>query len=379
MHFEKLIGLAGFSFGVWRWWHHRERVLHKRLQEYLAEQDRRLHRARSYVLEAIFRPGRKRQVFADPLFSVRPLRLLLRRRGWDSLLGLGKVESVADRMLNKSLGRIERRLETAFATLAALRKQRASAHILKGAIASARAQSERDPIRRGELDDCALVQFRTALQVLEHGQDVQAKEYEAHQLRKLGHLDDAEAAYAELEEFAASLSDQRDRDLMLARARRCRAEIAQAQAISAYRRQLRNSQASGRANQLMTSPDGALALRAPHGPFREWEAVEQGEMHYLSAFIYRQLEAIVQEPVQLGLAGTAYKRVLMQTPSSRWLIGGATRRLRAAAEAGLQRVKRAQERSEYDLECLLPPLDHPQQPPESVGQRSGDQGVSKAT
>src|SRR3954464_4154732 len=63
-HGEKLFGLAGFSFGVWRWWYHRESVLHKRLQDYLAEQDRRLHHARAYVLDALFRPGPKRQ-FAE--------------------------------------------------------------------------------------------------------------------------------------------------------------------------------------------------------------------------------------------------------------------------------------------------------------------------
>ena len=56
VHFDKLIGLAGFSFGVWRWWYTRERVLHKRL-EYIAEQDRRLEQARADVLEAIHRPG----------------------------------------------------------------------------------------------------------------------------------------------------------------------------------------------------------------------------------------------------------------------------------------------------------------------------------
>jgi hypothetical protein len=33
------------------------------------------------------------------------------------------------------------------------------------------------------------------MQVHDYDRDVQAKEYEAHQLRKLGHLDEAEAAY----------------------------------------------------------------------------------------------------------------------------------------------------------------------------------------
>jgi hypothetical protein len=354
---DKLIALAGFSFGLWRWWYHRERVLHKRLQEYLTEQDRRLQDARSYVLEAIFRPGRRRRFFSDPLFTVRPLRSLLRRRGWDSILGLGKIESTADRKLDDALGRIERRLETAVATLTALRKQRASAHILKGAIASARAHPMRNRGQRSELDDQALLQFRTALQVLEHEQDVQAKEYEAHQLRKLGHLSEADASYEQMEEFAAALGDQRTRDLTLACARRRRAEIAQARAISEHHRGLRDTTGSGNANQLLNSPEGAIALRAPYGPFREWEAIEQGEIHYLSAFVCHNLGFVIQTPAQLTLAETAYKRVLMQT-SSWWAVGG-KRRLRAAAQAGLERVARAQDKSEYDTDWLLPPSDDP--------------------
>ena len=105
-HGEKLFGLAGFSFGVWRWWYYRESVLHKRLQEYLAEQDRRLHQARSYVLDAILRPGPRRE-FADPLFAVGPLRRLLRQRRWNSVTGFGKVETNADRNLNRALREIE--------------------------------------------------------------------------------------------------------------------------------------------------------------------------------------------------------------------------------------------------------------------------------
>jgi hypothetical protein len=362
---DKLIALAGFSFGVWRWWYHRERVLHKRLQEYLAEQDRRLQAARSYVLDAIFRPGRRRQFFSDPLFAVRPLRSLLRRRGWDSILGLGKIDTIADRKLDDALGRIERRIETAVATLTALRKQRASAHILKGAIASARAHPMRNRGQRTEFDDHALLQFRTALQVLEQEQDVQAKEYEAHQLRKLGHLSEADESYEQMEEFAAALTDRRTRDLTLACARRRRAEIAQARAIFEHRRGLRGAAGSGNANLLLNGTDGAIALRVPYGPFREWEAIEQGEIHYLSAFVYHNLGAVIQAPAQLTHAQTAYKRVLVQT--SAWWVVGSKRRLRAAAQAGLERVERAQNRSEYDTDCLLPPSDDPQQPASTIG------------
>lgn len=350
-HLEKLVGLAGFSFGIWRWWYHRERVLHRRLQEYLAEQDRRLDGARSYVLEAIFRPGAKRRFFGDPLFVVQPLRSLLRREGWDSLLGIGRIETAADRSLDTALGRIERRLETATATLTSLRMQRASAFLLKGAVASARAQLARDPVRRADLDDRALVHFRAALGVSEH--DLQAKEYEAHQLRKLGHLTEAAAAYERLEALAEPLTDARRRDLLLAVARRHRAEILQAQAIMRNQRDPQETLASGVANTLINN---ALALRARYGPFRGWDAIEQGELHFLSAYVCHNLSFVQQAPNQLGLAGTAYNSVLTQTTASRFSTRS-TRRLRAAALGGLERVQRVRTTGEYDEKCLLPPLD----------------------
>jgi tetratricopeptide (TPR) repeat protein len=338
VHFEKVIGLAGFSFGVWRWWYYRERVLHKRLQEYLAEQDRRLEGARSYVLEAIFRPGPKRRFFADPLFVVAPLRSLLRRRGWDTLLGMGNAETVADRKLRYALGRIERRVEAGTAALAALRRQMAAAHVLKGAIACARA--ERSAVQRAELDDRALTEFRTAQQVIEHEHDLQAKEYEAHQLRKLGHLREALAAYEQLEEFALSIPDQRKRDLILAKSKRHRAEIVQAQAIDDCRRGLKSTRGSGVARDLVNQMgEGALDLRAPHGPFHDWDGIEQGELHYLSAFVYHNLGANLQEPAQLARAETAYKTVLDRLPSSRVFGSSSVKRLRAAAQGGLERVR----------------------------------------
>jgi hypothetical protein len=300
-----IFGLAGFSFGIWRWWYYRESVLHRRLREYLAEQDRRLYQARSHILDAIFRPGRKRE-FAYPLFAVKPLRALLRRRRWDSLWGVGRIEKVADRNLDSALRFIERRVEVASGMLKSLLAQRASAHLLKGAIASARAAQARGVTERVDLEDKALVQFRLALQVPEHEADAQVKEYEAHQLRRLGHLREAATAYEELEALAAYIRDERTRHLTLARAKRYRAEILQAQVYLDWKKGNRDAAGSGVASSLINNQEaGALALRTPFGPFREWDAVEQGEIHYVSAFVYHHLDAVIQEPIQLGLAETA--------------------------------------------------------------------------
>lgn len=369
-HSEKIFGLAGFSFGVWRWWYTRERVLHKRLLEYLSEQDERLRDARSYVLDAIHRPGPKQQ-FADPLFAVRPLRRLLRQRRWDALFDFRRIEANAERNLDKALVEIEHRLAIAVGALTSLRAQMASAYLLKGAIASARASERRGTSERIDLDDKALIHFRTVLQVHDYERDVQAKEYEAHQLRKLGHWTEARIAYEQLEGLTAWIPDERTRDLILARGKRYCAQIAQAQTLWDHAKGLRETSISQVSHGLMMSSTGALAKRAPYSPFRAWEAIEQGECHYVGAFVCHHYRAVAQEPVQLSLAETTYKNVLNQTPL-RWFMSRGAKRLRVAATAGLERVQRAQIGADYDTAWLLPPSNEPQEPSAPVS-NSGSQ------
>ena len=378
---EKIFGVAGFSFGVWRWWYYRESVLHKRLQEYLAEQEKRLHQARSYVLEAILRPGPTRR-FAEPLFAVKPLRTLLRRRGWRLFFGIRSIEFGADRLLRKALRKIKSQLATAQSTMTSLHDQNASAHILRGAIASARAGDATSEQRSATLDKKALDDFRFALQV--PGKHlIETKEYEAHQLRRLGHLREAEEAYRDLDALVRRMMPAGEaRDLIRARARRWLASIAQAHACDDLRRGLKSTAGSTYAYRLMTgqrnaSDDtddagridatGALPLRAPHGrPFQNWDAIEQGDMLYLSAFICCNLGFARRERKLLQAAETSYSGVLNQTPSSRWFVGGSTKRLRAAAQAGLARVSEAQRDSKYDAAWLLPRSNDSQEPSSSV-------------
>jgi len=385
-HSPKIFGVAGFSFGVWRWWYYRESVLHKRLQEYLAEQETRLRQARSYVLEAMLRPGPKRR-FAEPLFAVRPLRALLRRRGWRLLFGVRKIEVGADGLLRRALRKIGRQLETAENVVSSLYDQRASAFILRGAIASARAGNARSAEQSAQFDRNALDDFRFALQIPGKHQ-VEAKEYEAHQLRRLGNLGETEAAYKELEAMAIRMLDGQSGAIIRARALRWLASITQARAVEDFRKGLKPSARSPLANRLMTgqrhaSGDadnsakidkrGALPLRAPYvRQFQNWDAIEQADMHYLSAFIYHQLGWNRQQGKQLELAETFYKAVTNHTPSSKWLIGGAAKRLHDAARAGLERVRAAQHQSEYDTNWLLPPSNDPKDQSPAISNSGGN-------
>ena len=319
---KELIAIFSFAFAIWRWWRYRESVLHRRLAEYLAEQDRRLSFARDDMLQAIFRPGRRR-TFNEPLFAAKSLRNVLRQRRWDALFDFRSIDKSAEHNLDRALGEIDRRLGLAVAALTSLRSQMASAHMLKGAIAAARASAVRDGPQQVDLDNRALIEFRTVLQVHDYERDAQAKEFEAHQLRKLGHLAEADAAYEQLEALTAWISDDRARNLTLARAKRQRAQIAQAQT-------------AGGSDDAKTLIVEGIGLRGQYGPYRDWEGIEQGDTHYVEAYIRRRLGHARIEREQLGLAASAYSHILSQTPRSRWFKVSRTERLRAAAQAGLR-------------------------------------------
>jgi hypothetical protein len=372
---QAIIGLAGFSFGLWKWWYFRERVLHKRLKEYLQHQDERLLHARSYVLEALYRPGAIRR-FAEPLFTVRPLRRVLRRKGWSSLLLLARLETGADHLLNKALRRLESRLEAAEGQMAALRRQQASAHFLKGAIASARADA--GGANSPKLDYRSLDAFRAALQVPGHDADLELMEYEAHQLRKLGYLNEAEQRYRLLEERAPSIAEPQERDLFLARVKRWQAVIVQAQTI--LRSQIdEGGRGSGIADGLVRLGDeSSISLRRRYAPFQGWDGLEQGDLHYFSAFVCSNLGFKVRASLQLGLAETEYRRVLNNFYGAKWRISLSSRRLHRAAKAGVLRVHEARVHGAYDEKWLLPPLDPVERPASEIGEGGNKQAVKQA-
>lgn len=225
-HGEKLIGLAGVLFGIWKWWRYREQILHQRLNEYLAESDHRVTFGLGRVLELMQRPA-PGQSAGDPLFAPAELRSVLRECNWDRSPVAATVEHSADLQLSKAKHSIENRLETAIGAVASLRGQLASTNIIKGAIGAAAAR--REPARATEFNNAALNWFRAVLQIPGHDSNVVAKEFEAHQLRKLGQLDQALAAYEKMVEYAPQIADQKERSLAIARAYRYQAEILQVQ------------------------------------------------------------------------------------------------------------------------------------------------------
>ena len=351
-HGEKLIGIGGFVFGIWRWFKYREQILHKRLQEYLRESDKRLINGQNYVLEAMRRPG-PGQLFQDPLFIGLALRSVLRERNWDRSPIAATVERSADLQLADARTSIERRIEAADATIASLRQQLATTHILRGAVAASSAK--RVPSRAIERNNAALSFFRSVLQIPGQQQNLLAKEFEAHQLRKLGFSTQALRAYSELEALASSISDERKQLLTIARAKRYRAETLQWQASTLSEAGKRIFSGTASANTLMSPQVGesALRIRSQFAPFQNWDLLEQGDMQFLAAFIARNLTFFPREAESLNDAATSYDGVISGLSERTLWRPRAEKQLLAMAHAGRERVTQAQQ-GEYDVAWLAP-------------------------
>jgi hypothetical protein len=330
---QSIVGLIGVSFGFWRWWRYREHILHKRLAEYLRENDARLATGTADLIELIQRPAPGQQ-FKDPLFIDDDLRVVLRERNWDKPAYAVGVAASSDWQLERAIGRINRRLSTAHATVASLNRQLFSALSIRGAIAAASPRSK-DTKRYSD----ALGYFKAALALPGHGREISIRELAAHQMRKLG-LQGKEV-YNELLTHATTIDDPRTRDYQLARFKRYVAEMTVGtRPKSAY--------------WLLTDPGEALPLILSCEPLSLWERLEKADIQYLSAYCARMSKFPVLEATHLADARTTYDGLVRDLSARRWLRPRQFRRLRSLARGGLARVEAAKNGT-YDTSWLPQP------------------------
>jgi len=341
-HAEKLIALAGFAFGIYRWWRYREHILHKRLEEYLQESDQRLEDGQQYVLEALQRPT-PRKIQKLPLFSSAALRRVIVRHNWDGSIMASSVEASAEAQLGAAKEWIDRRLAAAERSTVSLRKQLATVHILKGAISATSSPNQ------------ALKEFRAALAVPGHEANLVAKELEALQLRNEGKVDEALQRFDELERKALEVARDRQSWLLVARAKRFQAELVQAKAAVTNAAGALDFPATGAFTRVTpNAPGTAISIRAEHGPYDDWEQLEQADLHYLAAFLARGFTNAL--PQQLSHAKTAYEDLLARPISPMWRRTSNEMRLRKAAEEGLSRSAIAASTGHFDTRWLFPYL-----------------------
>lgn len=373
---QTVVGLLGFSFGFWRWWRYREVILHKRLEQYIADSDQRLETAQEDLLEAIQRPGPGLR-FAAPLFADADLTCVLRERRWDRTPLAITVARSADSQLATAIDRITRRIEATAKANTSLQKQLAAAHTLRGAIAAA---VQKTPSQA----EFALSCFRNALRIPHQRISIFAKELEAHQLRRLGHLDRAAEAYEKLQDLTGNL-DARQQAIINARAKRYLAEIAQAQKIMTFLDGASPGPGSFDARDLMTSmwsPErspGALVLRDNFAPFQGWDLLESAEMSYFTSFVYALQGANQKAASHLEEAIDANEGVLRHLKDHGMNYRRSRKKLKARAERGLERA-RAADGGDYDAAWLLPSLtvEQAQQISARIRAARGKQTVSEA-
>lgn len=336
---QAIVGLVGVTFGFWRWWRYREHILHKRLAEYLRENDARLASGTADLIEIIQRPA-PGQYLKDPLFINDDLRTVLRERNWDKAALALSVETSSDWQLSRAIKSIERRLSTALATTASLHRQLTSAHSIRGAIAASQAR------RKGSesAHERALGLFRRALSVPGSERYPLVKELEAHQQRKL-RLDTAEQAYKDLIELTQGIEDSREKELLLARATRFLAEIIR----PSYPKNAYLMMTADR-NGAQFYP-GVVCRMLRCEPLSGWERLEKADSHYFAALCANGQDFKRAEPEQLGESETDYQRILSELSDKRRRWPGRHARLRARATDGLKRVADAR-KGIYDFSWL---------------------------
>lgn len=391
-NFANLVSLSVGALGIWKWWHYREKILHLRLAEYLADQDRRLDTARSDLMDAINRPAPGKK-FSDPIFADQRLRRVLRERRWDfDIFGRFVTRSV-NSDLDEALNRIDSKLEAARNLVQNFQHQQASVHLLRGAVAAAEAGVTFNKLSAESLNKSALLQFRAALAVPGFEQDIQSKEFEAHQFRKLMRYEDARASYEVVIRQARNVKDARARDLLIARCKRYLGELQQVKALGNW---LDGQNANGGSWNSVEFYRSALKLRKKFGPFNGWDAMEQAELHYLMAYAHNRLGNTGEERSHLNEAANNYESILRGTSLLRSVSDGGLRRLRRSARNGLEMVTYAQpgKADTYDIRWLgpvdlvkqicskqtqpaAPASNNPQNDTQPVGTAGGNESVSE--
>jgi hypothetical protein len=251
-HIPWLVALASLSVTVVKWLQSRDSVTFKRLAEIIGEDDARLWQCRYDVLQTYTRPGPDRMTTNAPLYVVRPLRQVLQQRRWIPAFTFGSAMKRADRRLDKALRKLQDQIDWAEKRQRFLRRQLAAAHLLKGAVASARTARTKSHDKQLQLNRAALGDFTSALGVPGNDRDIVATEHKGHQLRKLNLLPAAQEEFREMERLAGALSSSRNSSLLIARAKKFQAEIEQA-----------NNPASPVANQILIATVRELEPLAP--------------------------------------------------------------------------------------------------------------------
>lgn len=192
-------GAAGFYLR----WLRRDAKIFARLEEILTMEERRLRHARSDVLSAMLRPAPP-SGDEKPIYLLRSLRRILKRRNWDSILQRTSSKGIDGELakVHRQLGKQEKLLISA----AHLNyQQRNAAFLIQGAISSGRSEREKDVAQRDMMRRNAISFLNQALSVPYYEADLDALELKGRSLEAAGDCEAARLIFKELTDASSKM------------------------------------------------------------------------------------------------------------------------------------------------------------------------------
>ena len=329
---QNVATLVSVGIAIWKWWEAREANLYLRFERMISKYEHQLLRARSDLLDVMSRPG-PGVLIRTPMFLTWKLRAVLKRHRWypSSLWPIGQT---VDRRLQQTLLTCNRKVSAHLGRLSYFREQVASAKLIQGSLAAARAADSKELHERQQLDGEALDHFRAVLAIPGHQDDLGALELISHQLVRVDQKSQlAVSSYERMIQILEQQPASSNRNRTLARAKR-------GLAVLLYSTRPRNAQE-------MLS-DG-IELLTELGPPPDRDFLELAQTYYLDGIARLRLGGNVQGPQQLGIAQSCYRELLRSLSARRrglfrWMFrerrfsGHRVRELRTQAQCGLAQV-----------------------------------------
>lgn len=221
--------LLGIAYGIYHKWQYSRSRMHVHIRSFLERDNPRLETTRDNLKEAHKPPGAARDI-SESIFSSAEVQRKLKLMRW------GRRLSKADELLDEELGKISEQVNQWGNLQANYDRNKAYAHLLRGAIAASRAAEATDGESRS-FDLAAFEAFKAAHD-LDHA-DEQALEYMAHQRIRLGDLTGALSDFKRLEALAQKMQEDPGKKLssdpLVVRAKKLQAIVLEKMGIERLR------------------------------------------------------------------------------------------------------------------------------------------------
>jgi hypothetical protein len=327
--------IGGAIYGVYHKWQYGKGRMHIHIGEFLKRDDKRLTPTGKKLGGLVERPRPGRE-YGPTIFPPEELEQTLKRMRW------GKIDK-ADVALTNELTKLKQQLEQWGNLEANYNRHKAQAHLLKGAIAAARAAKTKNGNGDKRKDDTeAFEQFKAAHE-LNRG-DAEALEYMAHQRVRLG--DNANA----LIDFEKRLAEKQENPLLVSRAMKFQAAIRENEGAA---RLLQNPATRPDLEPNLQGARDLLKGAMDTLPDGERGGLEEAELFELRGRVHKVRQTFNNATNDYTAAERLYHRIANHTSDLD---------VKKIAEAGLTRVKKMLE------EIRLRPLPAPDAPrPNGVG------------